>query len=207
MFVRGSRWISQRRPVAANGCEHSLGVGNEQIDDEHVGTLRREIVGREVLSREIPQIPSHDRVHTGFDRGSQHMDVVRVWQIETSGTCRVSCHNRIGKVPVHYRAGSFQHVHREIGPVRENATYPLRMDVHAPSRRIAAPGRTPAPGRLSPDGTKPIGRANGAHNASNQGEQSASCLRRSVRHPVTVDLPGRRHTEFGRGCHTLTPLC
>ena len=136
MFVRGSRWISQRRPVAANGREHSLGVGNEQIGDEHVGMLRRQIVGREALRREVPQVPSHDRVRTGFNRGGQHMDVVRVWQIETSGTCRVSCHNRIGKVPVHYRAGSFQHVHREIGPVRENATYPLRMDVHAPSRRI-----------------------------------------------------------------------
>ena len=85
---------------------------------------------------ERPRIPSHDRVRAGFNRSGQHMDVVRVWQIEMSVTGRVSCHNRIGKVPVHCRAGSFQHVHREIGPVRENAAYPLRMDVHAPSRRI-----------------------------------------------------------------------
>ena len=136
MLVRGSRWISQRRPVAANGREHSLGVGNEQIGDEHIGMPRRQIVGREALGREVPQVPSHDRVCTGFNRGCQHMDVVRVRQVETSGTCRVSCHNRIGKVPVHCRAGSFQHVHREIGPVRESATHPLRMDIHAPSRRI-----------------------------------------------------------------------
>ena len=126
---------------------------------EHAGMLRREIVGREALGREVPQVPSHDRVHTGFNRGGRHMDVVRVGQIETSGTCRVSCHNRIGKVPVHDRAGSFQHVHREIGPVRENATYPLRMDVHAPSRCMEvlvgqSQEKIPKAGRIEDVGVK-----------------------------------------------------
>ena len=136
MFVRGSRWISQRRPVAANGREHSLGVGNEQIGDEHVGMLRREIVGREAPQKGSPsgsesrscphrlqsRRPTHG-CHQGLaDRDQRHVPSI------------LSPPHR--KVPVHDRAGSFQHVHREIGPVRENATYPLRMDVHAPSRRI-----------------------------------------------------------------------
>ena len=73
-----SRWIAQRRPVAANGREHSLGVGTEQIGDEHVGMLRREIVGREALRREVPQVPSHDRVRTSFNRGGQRDGQQRV---------------------------------------------------------------------------------------------------------------------------------
>ena len=46
--------LRKRRPVAANGREHSLGVGNEQIGDERVRMLRREIVGCEALRTGSP---------------------------------------------------------------------------------------------------------------------------------------------------------
>ena len=123
VFVRGSRWISQRRPVTSNGREHSLGVGIEQIGDEHVGMLRGEAVGSQTVSREIPQVPGHNHVRPTLNCRGQHMDVVGVRQIESGGVCQVSGHNGIGKVPVHRRARSFQHVRREIGPVRHNAPY------------------------------------------------------------------------------------
>ena len=84
------------------------------------------------VSREVPQVAGDDHVSLAFNRGSQHVDVVGVREIESGGTCRVTGHNGIGKVPVHHRAGSFQHVLREIGTVRQNAPYPFCVDVRAP---------------------------------------------------------------------------
>ena len=132
VFVCGSRWISQRRAVTANGRERSFRVGIEQIGDEHVGMLRGEAVGSQTVSREVAQVAGHDQVRPAFSRRGQHMEVVGVRQIKSGGSCRVSCHNGMGKVPVHHRAGSFQYIGREIGAVSQNAPYPFRVDVRAP---------------------------------------------------------------------------
>ena len=132
MFGCGSRWISQRRAVTANGHKHSFQVGIEQIGDEHVGMLRGEAVGSQTVSREVAQVAGHDQVRPAFNRRGQHMEAVGVRQIKGGGSCRVPCHNGIGKVPVHHRAGSFQHISCEIGAVSQNAPYPFRVDVRAP---------------------------------------------------------------------------
>ena len=132
VFVRGSRWIPQRRPVASDSRKHSLWVGIEQIGDENVGMLRSEAVGSQTVGREVPQVPGHDHVRTAFNRRGQHMEVVGVRQMESGDTCRVSGHDGIGEVPVHHGAGSFQHIRREIGTVFQNAPYPFRMDGRAP---------------------------------------------------------------------------
>ena len=89
-------------------------------------------MGSQTVSREVPQVPGHDHVHPAFNRRGQHVDVVGVRQIESGGTCQVSGHNGIGKVPVHHRAGLFQQTRHEIGPVRQNAPYPFCVDVRAP---------------------------------------------------------------------------
>ena len=136
VFVRGSRWIPQGRPVTADGRKHRLGVGIEKPGDERVGMLCRESVGGQAVSRKVPQVAGHDHVRLPFDRGGQHMDVVGVRGVESGGTSRVTRHNRFGKVPVHYHPGSFQHSFREIGTVCQNAPYPLCMDVCAPRRRV-----------------------------------------------------------------------
>ena len=60
VFVRGSRWVPQGRPVTADSRKHSLGVGIEKTGDERVGMLCRESVGGQVVSRKIPQVAGHD---------------------------------------------------------------------------------------------------------------------------------------------------
>ena len=97
-----------------------------------MGMLRGEAVGSQTVSREVAQVAGHDQVRPAFNRRGQHMEVAGVRQIEGGGSRRVSCHNGIGKVPVHHRAGSFQHIGREIGAVSQNTPYPFRVDAHAP---------------------------------------------------------------------------
>ena len=132
VFVRGSRRISQGRAVAANGREHGFQVRVEQIDDERVGMLRGKTMGRQAIGREVTQVAGHDQVRSAFNRRGQHVQVAGVGQIEARGPCRVSCHNGIGKVLAHHRAGSLQYFGRETGAVRQNAPHPFRVDVRAP---------------------------------------------------------------------------
>ena len=67
------------------------------------------------------------------------MGVTGIWQIESGCKSGVSGHDGIRKVPVHERAGPFQNVCREIGPVRQKAPHPLYMDVRATPREIQVP--------------------------------------------------------------------
>ena len=132
VFVRGSRWISQRRSVAANSGEHSFGIDIEQISDERVGMLRGESVGSETIGREVAQVAGHDQVGVSLNGRGQNMNVASVRQIESGGACRVSRDNGIRKVLVHQRAGSFQYRHREIGAVLQKVPGPFGVDVCAP---------------------------------------------------------------------------
>ena len=45
VFIRGSRRISPRRAVAANGCKRRFLVGIRQIGDERVGMLCGKAMG------------------------------------------------------------------------------------------------------------------------------------------------------------------
>ena len=122
--------------MTADSRKHSLGVGIETAGDERVGMMCSESVGSQAVGRKIPQVTGHDHVSPAFNRGGQHMDVVGVGEIESGGTCHVTRHDRFGKVMVHYHPGSFQHAFREVGTVRQNAPYPLCVDVCTPKRGI-----------------------------------------------------------------------
>ena len=144
VFVRGTRWISQGRHATAYSGRYGLGVGIETRGDERVGMLCRESVGSQAVNRKVPQVAGHDQVSSPFNRSGQHMDVVGVRKIESGGTCRVARHDRFGKVPVHYRPGSIQHVFREIGTVRQNAPHSLDVDARAPKGAHTGIGRRDA---------------------------------------------------------------
>lgn len=100
--------------------------------NERVGMLRGEAVGSETAGREVAQIAGHDQIGASLNGRGQNMNVVGVRQIESGGACRVFRHNRIRKVLVHHRAGSFQHIHRESGTVLQNAPCPFGVDVGTP---------------------------------------------------------------------------
>ena len=46
--------VSQRRTMPAHGRQNLVGAGLEQTDDERVRMVRRESVGRQTVSREVP---------------------------------------------------------------------------------------------------------------------------------------------------------
>ena len=87
---------------------------------------------RQIVNREIARVAGHDQVGPAFNRRSQHMAVAGIRQVQASGSFRVSCHNGIGKVPVHHCACAFQHGGGKVGTVSQNAPYPFRVDIGAP---------------------------------------------------------------------------
>ena len=93
--------------MPADGRQNVVEAGFEQTGDERIGMLRREGVGSQTVSREVPQVPSHDHVRLPVDRRSQYMAVAGIGQVESGGNSFVSRNDRFRKVPVHYRAAIF----------------------------------------------------------------------------------------------------
>ena len=56
VFVRGTWWISQGRPVTAYSGKYGLGVGIETLGDERVGMLCRESVGSQAVNRKVRRL-------------------------------------------------------------------------------------------------------------------------------------------------------
>ena len=110
------------------------GVGFEQAGNEGIGVLRRQRMGRQPVSRKIPQIAGHDHVCAAVDGRRQNMAVVGVRQVGPGGNCLVARHDGIGDVFVHDRAGPVQHGGVDIGTVGQEVGHPLAMDVGAPER-------------------------------------------------------------------------
>ncbi len=125
--------MARRHPVAANGGEHGLGVGLEQVGDEGIGVLRRKGVWHQPVGRKSPQIAGHDHVNAAVDGRSQYMAVVGVRQVEPGGDGPVSRHDGVGEVFVHDRAGPVEHPGVDIGAVGEKAAHPFGMSIGAPA--------------------------------------------------------------------------
>lgn len=69
--ARGARRVAQSHPVAANGGEHGLGVGLEQVVGEVIRMLRRDGLSGKATGGELAQVGGHDHVRSATDRCGQ----------------------------------------------------------------------------------------------------------------------------------------
>ena len=120
--------------MVADGGEHCSGPSIEETHDEVIRMLCLQPIPSKSIRREIPKVRGHYHVRTPVDSRCQHVAVAKVRQLELPNQRFMTGNDRLWKVLVHDRSGSFQPVNGQIGPVGEKAGDPFLVDRSAPKR-------------------------------------------------------------------------